>query len=173
MPVLSLVMPFKGQGDIDFALSLATMIAERELKANPSIPLLAKSGVRWKRDPTCKTPQVEGSCERFLSPLQVLAEGEVGDCDDIGPWYAAELRLGRGVKQDKNAQAKSRPSDIGYHVIVERSNGKIDDPSRQLGMGKRRKPRPPPGRRGKKLQPPPGRRGNKLRRPPGRARRAA
>ena len=150
MAVLSLVMPFKGQGDIDFALSLATRIALRELKANPHIPRLydTKAKIKWKRD-VCRAPNVPGACERFLSPLQVLAEGGIVDCDDAGPWRAAELILAG----DEGARAKSRPSNIGYHVIVERGDGSTEDPSRRLGMGKKRRPkrrglrRPPRGRK--------------------------
>lgn len=138
MPVLSLVMPFKGQGDIDFALSLATLIAMREIKTNRHIPRLydTKAKIKWKRD-VCRAPNVPGACERFLSPLQVLAEGGIVDCDDAGPWRAAELRLAG----DKDARAKSKPSNVGYHVIVVHGDGTVEDPSKKLGMGKRRKRR--------------------------------
>ncbi len=136
-PVLSLVMPFKGRRDIDFALRLATAIAVRELRANPWIPVLYKSGVRWKRD-TCRAPQVPGACERFLSPLTVLRERHVGDCDDLGPWRAAELILGinnKGVR-DRKARAYAVRSDIGWHIKVRHGDGRKEDPSRRLGMGK-------------------------------------
>lgn len=134
MGALSLVLPFKGQGDIDFALSLATVIALRELRANPRIPKLYRSGVRWRRD-KCKAPGVDGACERFLSPLQLLKE-RFGDCDDLGPWLAAE----RILEGNKRARAKSiRAPGIGYHVIVELGDGRIEDPSKRLGMGKRLK----------------------------------
>jgi len=137
VPSLSIVLPYKGRRDIDFALALATVTAMRELRLNPWIPLLYKSGVRWERDPVCQTPEVDGSCERFLSPLQVLKEGKVGDCDDVGPWRAAELRLGRrGLKRER-ATAKSVRSNIGWHIVVVRRNGRIEDPSKKLGMGKR------------------------------------
>jgi len=133
-PVLSVVMPFKGKADIDFALQLAQAIAIRELRANPQLPLLYRSGVRWVRD-TCNAPGVAGACERFLSPLQVLREGKKGDCDDLGPWRAGELNLGRGGPRDRKARAVAiRSPGIGWHVVVRRGNGTIEDPSKILGM---------------------------------------
>ena len=125
-------MPFKGQGDIDFALGLATVIALRELRANPWIPKLYKSGVRYQRD-KCRAPGVDGACERFLSPLQLLKE-KVGDCDDIAPWRAAE----RILAGDRKARARSiRSPGVGFHVLVIRGDGTREDPSKVLGMGKR------------------------------------
>jgi len=134
-PVLSIVMPFKGKADIDFALQFATMVAVRELLANPSIPLLYRSGVRYQRD-VCKASRVPGACERFLSPLQVLREGKVGDCDDLAPWRAAEMILGRGQpRPDRKARAIAIPSPgVGWHVLVRRGNGTLADPSKRLGM---------------------------------------
>lgn len=138
MPVLSLVLPFKGQRDINFALALATVIAEREIRESRKpgrrrIPSLYKSHVRYKRD-VCEAPHVPGACERFLSPSQVLRAG-FGDCDDLAPWRAAELR----VQGDTTAKAEAIPSPgVGWHVIVTRGDGRTEDPSRKLGMGKRR-----------------------------------
>ncbi len=132
MPALSLVMPFKGQGDINFALALATAIAVREMRNNPGrIPWLYKSGIRYRRD-ICKAPGVDGACERFLSPLQLLKE-RFGDCDDIAPYRAAELIVRRGEK----ARARAvRSPGVGWHVIVRRGDGTKEDPSKRLGMGK-------------------------------------
>ncbi len=136
MTALSLVMPFKGQSDINFALSLATVIALRELKANPWIPKLYKAGVRYQRD-VCRAPGVDGACERFLSPLQLLKE-RVGDCDDLAPWLAAQ----RILEGDRKARARAVSSPgVGYHVIVIRGSGKKEDPSRRLGMGQRKRKR--------------------------------
>jgi hypothetical protein len=133
-PVLSVVMPFRGKSDIDFALQFATAIAVRELRANPGLPLLYRSGVRWKRD-KCNAPGVPGACERFLSPLQVLRERKVADCDDLGPWRCAELLLGKGTRKDTKARAIAIPSPgIGWHVVVRRGDGSIEDPSKVLGM---------------------------------------
>lgn len=136
MPALSLVMPFKGQRDINFALDLATVIAYRELKANPRLPKLYKSGVRYKRD-RCKgnMRSVDGACERFLSPTQLLKEGR-GDCDDLAPYLAAQ----RILEGDRKARARAIPSPgVGWHVVVIRGDGRKEDPSRRLGMGKKRK----------------------------------
>ncbi len=125
-------MPFKGRSDIDFALSLATAIAIRQLVANPGIPRLYTSGVRWKRD-VCRARNIPGACERFLSPLDVLAEGGVGDCDDLVPWRTAELIL----DGDRKARGISIIAPgIGYHVVVRKGNGKREDPSKRCGMGR-------------------------------------
>ncbi len=134
MPALSLVMPFKGQGDINFALSLATAVALREMRKHRGrIPPLYSSGVRYRRD-VCKAPGVDGACERFLSPLQLLKE-RFGDCDDLAPYLAAQ----RILEGDKKARAVAVPSPgIGYHVIVRRGDGRTEDPSRRLGMGRKR-----------------------------------
>ena len=124
-------MPFQGQGDIDFALSLATVIALRQLRKYPNIPKLYASGVRYARD-VCRAPHVAGACERFLSPLDVLREGKIGDCDDLAPWLAAQ----RIIEGDRRARAISiRAPGIGFHAIVRRGDGRIEDPSKVLGMG--------------------------------------
>lgn len=133
-PVLSITMPFEGQSDITFALSLATAIAIRQLVRFPQIPSLYGSGVRWARD-VCRAPNVPGACERFLSPLDVLKEGRIGDCDDLAPWRAAEIILGRGTPRDRAARAVAIPAPgVGYHALVKLGNGMMEDPSKRLGM---------------------------------------
>lgn len=55
-----------------------------------------------------------------------------GDCDDLGPWYAASLRASG---HDPGARAVARRSGPNrWHVEVLRSNGKREDPSRWAGM---------------------------------------
>jgi len=146
VPVLSLVMPFEGRSDIDFALALATKIAIREIRKDirkakrtgrrRKIPKLYDAPVRWQRD-ICRAPNVDGACERFLSPTQLLKE-KVGDCDDMAPWRAAELILAG----DKGARAKSILSPgVGYHVLVKHGDGTKEDPSRVMGMGRPKRKR--------------------------------
>jgi hypothetical protein len=129
-------MPFRGLQDLQLALDVTTLIDEHELRRNPRIPLLYKSGVRYATD-VCHAPGVPGACERFLSVLQGLREfrsGQVAglDCDDLGPWRAAELRQRLG---DKHARAFPIVSPgIGYHILVRRGDGTVEDPSIKLGM---------------------------------------
>lgn len=134
-PALSIVMPFKGQADINFALDLATRIALRELRANPRIPLLYASGVRYERDPVCKIGMPRGACEPFKSPREILRTRRA-DCDDLCPWRAAELIMAG----QRKARARAIPSPgIGWHVVVVCGDGSIEDPSRKLGMGKEKR----------------------------------
>lgn len=140
---LSLVIPWRTKRDLDFALQFATGNALRELAANRWIPALYKAGIPYKRE-VCRAAGVPGACERFLSPLQLLKErGRLGaDCDDLAPWRAAELILGRHAPRDPKARAVAIPSPgIGWHVIVRRGDGSIEDPSKVLGMGKGKKGR--------------------------------
>lgn len=147
-------MPFRGQRDIDFALSLATRVALRELREFPSIPKIYDSGIYWERDwskKACPAPDVDGACERFLSPKQLLKEGK-GDCDDVVPWRTAEIiyTIEKALQRKGMSRAKARrkawgaaeaysiPSPgIGYHILLRRADGKIEDPSKRLGMGKK------------------------------------
>ena len=124
-------MPFDGQADIDFALDLATVIALRQLRANPWLPPIYKSGVRWVQD-ICTRPmsKVDGACERFTSPLDTYA-ARAGDCDDVVPWRVAEMLLAG----DRRVRARTIVSPgIGYHVVVKRDGRTVEDPSKRLGM---------------------------------------
>jgi len=62
----------------------------------------------------------------------VLSRGW-GDCDDLAPYRVAEL-------QEAGEKAKIRITwrRVGkrrtYHVLVRRADGRIEDPSRLLGM---------------------------------------
>lgn len=108
----------------------ATRWAVQELRAEP-LPPLYRTAVRWRREPMC---QARGEslhrCEEFVLPHEVLARGW-GDCDDLAIWRAGELWLGA-----ERARADVIPSPgIGMHAIVRRSNGRVEDPSRVLGMG--------------------------------------
>lgn len=92
------------------------------LQRHPSTPELLKSGVRYMAQP----PGVE----RFKPIPLVLAQG-AGDCDQLAPWRAAELRVRQGVK------AMPEVRQMGpalYHVFVRLPNGRAEDVSAHLGM---------------------------------------
>lgn len=81
-------------------------------------------GVRWKPEPP--------GDEHFDLAGTVLKRGW-GDCDDLAPWHAASLRL---TGEDPEAYAFVRPSGPNrWHAVVQRSDGRVDDPSKAAGMG--------------------------------------
>lgn len=109
------------------ALEATTRLNE-ELIRTDGVPTFreAVNKVRWRPEPP--------GDEHFDHAAVVLGRGW-GDCDDLAPWHAASLRV-TGV--DKGATAivkKSGPNR--WHAVVRRSNGTIEDPSREAGMGQR------------------------------------
>jgi hypothetical protein len=53
-----------------------------------------------------------------------------GDCEDLATWRAAELRaVGEPARV---IVYRSAPSVL--HAVVRRGDGRIEDPSRRLGM---------------------------------------
>lgn len=141
-PVLSIVAPFRGKPDLDAALEATVRLNELQLRADPSIPLLYSAaarqlGVRYARD-VCLAPQVPGACERFLtiaSALMELRSGAIAglDCDDLASWRCAELRV--RFSRSRARAFVIRSPGIGWHVLVDDGRGKIEDPSKTLGMG--------------------------------------
>lgn len=129
-------MPFRGKTDLQLALDVTTLIDEHQLRSNPGIPRIYSAGVPYARD-VCLAPRVPGACERFLTVLSGLAEYRAGgipglDCDDLGPWLAAQMRIRDGLK---NARAfPIRSPNVGWHILVNDGLGNIHDPSIVLGM---------------------------------------
>lgn len=126
-PVLSIVLPYRGKAEIDLALAVTTAIDVWQLRRR-RFPRLYESGVLYRPE-RCEAAHVPGACERFLSAEQALAEGWA-DCDDLAPWRTAELILAG----DLRARAFCRPSEAGWHCLVEHGDGRIEDPSAILGM---------------------------------------
>lgn len=110
------------------AMLEATTRVDQALIKEGSVPTFreAVDRVRW-------APEPPGD-EHFDHAALVLQRGK-GDCDDMAPWHAASLRM---TGEDRGAKAivrKSGPSR--WHAVVQRSDGSIDDPSREAGMGQR------------------------------------
>jgi hypothetical protein len=85
---------------------------------------LYSSGVVYRREPLGR--------EIWQSAWQTLMRGH-GDCEDLVAWRVAEL----WVAGETGAMPKCyapRPGLI--HCVVRRASGKIEDPSKKLGMGK-------------------------------------
>jgi hypothetical protein len=125
-----IAMPFRATSaeDLQFALDASTAWNMLALRATP-LPDIYNAGVRYQREPMCRTDGTEHVCEEFLTAHEAYARG-TADCDDLGPWLAAQRRL----EGDPNARAFPRPSAVGWHILVARSDGSIEDPSAKLGM---------------------------------------
>lgn len=108
----------------------ATTLANAEAIARGEVPALTDAishGVKWQPEPF-----LDG--EHFDLSHQVAARGW-GDCDDLAPWLAGELRASgddEGARPRVYQTGKDR-----WHVVVETSDGEILDPSVWAGMRKR------------------------------------
>jgi hypothetical protein len=110
---------------LDASLEAVTRLNEALIKSG-KIPTFrsAVDRVRWQPEPPGQ--------EHFDHGGIVLGRGW-GDCDDLGPWHAASLRA---TGEDRGARSVvKRSGPKRWHAVVERSNGTIDDPSREAGMG--------------------------------------
>lgn len=87
------------------------------------LPRLYQSGVIYQIEPPGR--------ERWQLPEETYELGE-GDCEDLCAWRSAELVV---TGEDPKARAIIRWLRPGLmHCLVLRGNGKIEDPSKMLGM---------------------------------------
>lgn len=121
-------------GKKDRGLSHATMYVWLEalvktdeliLKAFPNIPLLYRSGVVYQEEPRGQ--------DDWQDCLTVMQQGW-GDCEDLACWRVAELRVRYGVKAEAEFFWKETHRTLDFHTVVRLPNGKIEDPSLNLGM---------------------------------------
>lgn len=87
-----------------------------------ALPPLYFSGVRYRR---------ERAGDRWQTCEQVYSNRS-GDCEDLCAWRTAELR--RAGELDAMCIVRKAGPKM-WHVLVLRSNGSIEDPSKILGMG--------------------------------------
>jgi hypothetical protein len=117
-------VPIVGRADLLRALGLATRAAVADLldavRAGRRLPPIYTAGVRYvRRDPG----------ERWQTPTETMRRGG-GDCEDLSIWRAAELRL--NGEAARVIVYRSAPGVL--HAVVRRADGRIEDPSRRLGM---------------------------------------
>lgn len=89
-------------------------------------PPLYKSGVRYQRE-----PKEQGRFERWKTIKDLVMTGN-GDCEDLASARVAELRM-MGIRAVPWLKRKGNT----WHVVVKYPNGRIEDPSRRLGMGRK------------------------------------
>ncbi len=110
---------------LDAALEAVTTLNEAMIRNGdaPTFDQALRNGVKWKPEPP--------GAEHF-DHAGIVHERGWGDCDDLAPHHAATLRV-KGI--DPGAKAvvvRSGPSM--WHAVVQRSDGKYEDPSEAAGM---------------------------------------
>lgn len=118
-----LVVPVKGQASIQVLLDTMTVLNGVFLRSHPDTPALYESGVRYQR---------ERDREEWRT-VPVLLARRTGDCEDLACWRAAELRVA-GI--DARAVVYKAAPRL-WHVVVKLPDGSTEDPSRELGMGRK------------------------------------
>jgi hypothetical protein len=88
------------------------------LDKHPGTLPLYESGVRYKFNP--------GMWQDIPSTLR----SQTGNCTDLVAWRVAELRR---QKEPAMVHVELVGSDL-FHVSIRRKDGRIEDPSRKLGM---------------------------------------
>lgn len=115
-------VPLEDERDILGALAAHVDACVRDLQRRPQPPIY-QAGVRYDvRDPS----------ERWQLPSETRARG-AGDCEDLASWRCAERRL-RG--ESCRVIVRRTGANV-LHALVEGPDGKIEDPSKRLGMGRR------------------------------------
>jgi len=113
---------------LELALEYLTRANLLYLRDHPRVPALYKSGVRYQREARGR--------ETWRTIPEVLRAGH-GDCEDLSAFLAAQLRQ-RGIP----ARCIATQSGNLWHITVIASvkGSEIHyDPSRVLGMGRRKK----------------------------------
>jgi hypothetical protein len=116
-----------GASTVAPALESVTRLNQALLRRGlvPRFSTLVRQGkIRWR-------PEPRGHGEHFDAADTIVSRGW-GDCDDLAPYWAAELRES-GADPGARVTIK-RTGPHRWHAIVRRSDGSIDDPSKAAGM---------------------------------------
>jgi hypothetical protein len=107
---------------LEAAVNGLALIGLADMRADPGkYPALYQSGFRYRREPP-------GS--EIWQPVSQVAQSRSGDCEDLAAYRVAELR-----KAGERATARViRVNPELRHVMVVRADGRLEDPSRVLGM---------------------------------------
>ncbi len=103
------------------AATLGVVALNRVIMGRTYIPPLYQSGVRYRAE--------EPGQENWRTADDVYTRG-FGDCEDLATWRAAELQL-RGELAGVDIK---RSGFRRFHARVRRASGRIEDPSKLLGM---------------------------------------
>lgn len=109
----------------------ATSLANEQAIIRGEVPDIEEAiakGVKWKPEPF--------SDGEHFDMAHLVNSRRWGDCDDLSPYLTASMRA-----SGEDPGARSRVYESGpnrWHVVTETSDGRILDPSRWAGMGKKK-----------------------------------
>lgn len=99
------------------------------LRRHPDTPNPYKGGVRYRQEPRGQ--------EQWLTIPEAIAQGHA-DCEDLGCWLAAYKTFhgqqARACFKWARKPYQGRMATV-YHIVTCTADGKVEDPSRVLGMG--------------------------------------
>ena len=121
-------LPVALNGALEGLVRVNVALLRAALRVGRPVPPLYSLGIRYKREPVPR--------EWWQTIADNLTE-RVADCEDLAAHRAAECRLAGlliGIPYPARAVA-IRTGKNTYHAVVKHPNGRIEDPSRALGMG--------------------------------------
>jgi hypothetical protein len=95
------------------------------LRCNPHTPSVYRAGVSYCREPR--------GTEYFQSIPSIMLTG-CADCEDLSAWRVAELRFHGEPAKFAIYKREKKSGFLLYHIQVRRADGRIEDPSKALGM---------------------------------------
>lgn len=109
-----------------YCLLRGLALVNERLVREGAVPRLYESGVRYVLDPPGQ--------DTFADALHVW-RAKQADCSSLVAWRVGEL----WASGERGADFRLRHYQLGpgewlYHIYLVRANGKIEDPSRMLGM---------------------------------------
>ena len=118
------------------ALTAIDIVEQRAaLDGGCPLPPLYQSGIVYVRDPPLyESTDVRGP-EDWQDAIEILKRRE-GDCKSLACYRAAELHVRYGIAAFAQFRWKDRDPGSLYHIVVQHPDGRIEDPSAKLGMGK-------------------------------------
>jgi len=114
---------------LEAALEALANVDSAILRDDASIPRLYNSGVRYRRE---RIDTATGKRRDEWENIKQVLAVKCGDCEDLVGWRVAELRV-RDNEAARGVVKRTGPSL--WHALVQRADGRIEDPSRHLGMG--------------------------------------
>jgi hypothetical protein len=105
---------------VELALETLAKLSYQQMRRHP-LPPLYSCGIRYER---------ERNRERWQTAFETY-QRKRGDCEDLAAYLCAQLWIAGEHRAHVHCYAP-RPGLI--HCVVRRADGRIEDPSKRLGM---------------------------------------